>query len=455
MNARESSQADLKDFERRVQSALSTTEAIRVHGRIVEVLGNIVRTVGIQCQVGELCELRMGQNAIGYAEVIGFSDKTTYLSPLGNISHLSPRVSVIPLGRAHEIPVGEGLLGRIVNGFGATIDARAAPDRVSMAPIDNNPPNPISRTAINKPFETGLAVIDTLLSCGVGQRVGVFAPAGAGKSTLLGNLARNAKADINVIALIGERGRELGDFLRNNLDSKTLERTVIVVTTSDRSAMERVRAAQVATTIAEHFREKGKHVLLLMDSLTRLARAQREIGLAIGEPPTRRGYPPSVFTMLPRLLERTGTSENGAITAFYTILTEGEENDDPVAEEVRAILDGHLILSRTLAAANHHPAIDLLQSSSRVSQQVTTKEEQALADKARLAIANYQEVKLLVQIGEYQSGANSQTDEAVRLDPLLREFTRQTGDKAPISRVKAFKALSSLMQSPPTEKAED
>ena len=438
MNARESSQAKLKEFEHRVQSALSATDSIRIHGRVVEVLGNIIRTVGIQCRVGELCELRVGQNAMGYAEVIGFSDRTTYLSPLGTIGHLSPRVSVVPLERVHEVPVGEGLLGRIVNGFGAPIDGQSATDKVTMVPIDNNPPNPITRQAISQPFETGVVAIDTLLSCGIGQRIGVFAPAGAGKSTLLGNLARHAKTDINVIALIGERGRELGDFLRNNLDTETLKRTVIVVTTSDRSAMERVRAAQVATTIAEHFRDKGKHVLLLMDSLTRLARAQREIGLAIGEPPTRRGYPPSVFTMLPRLLERTGTSANGAITAFYTVLTEGEENDDPVAEEVRAILDGHIVLSRELAAANHHPAIDLLQSISRVSHQVCSPEEQQLADKARLTLANYQEVKLLVQIGEYQAGTNAQTDEAVRFS-------------AAIPREKAFKTLQDLMPPANTE----
>lgn len=422
----ESRPDDLQDFNSRIEQALTNAESIAVHGRINEVRGSLLRVSNIRCAIGEVCELSTGPGAIvGYAEAVGFSGNWTFLSPLGQVSRLSPDVQVRGLGRAHNVQVGTALLGRVLNGFGQPIDNQGALQTQEMTRVDRLPADPIHRKPITRTFDTGYTVIDSLLTCGYGQRMGILAPPGVGKSSLIAQLAKSNTSDVNVIALVGERGREVGDFLRQVMSAKTRERTVIVAATSDRSAMERVRAAQIATAIAEHFRDQGKDALLLVDSLTRLARAQREIGLGVGEPATRRGFPPSVFVLLPRLLERAGNGTVGSITAFYTVLTEGDEQDDPIAEEVKAILDGHIVLSPELAAAGQFPAIDPLKSNSRLASELLNDKQRAIVSHARALLARYEEVRLLLQIGEYKSGTDPLTDTAIACQPALQELFRQ------------------------------
>lgn len=416
----------LAEFEKRIERALAREPAFAVRGRVMEVLGSLIKVSGVTPRIGELCALRDRDGSdLGIAEVVGFSGAHAYLSALGGQGALSTSVEVSPLGRRQQVPVGDGLLGRVVDGFGQPIDGLGPIAADQFRPVDQDPPDALRRGAVDRPFQTGVRAIDGLLTCGVGQRVGIFAPAGVGKSSLLLEIARRGRADVKVIALVGERGRELGEFVRDGFSAEERARTVFVGATSDRSPMERIRAAQVATAIAEHFRDQGLQVLLLLDSLTRLARAQREVGLAVGEPPTRRGYPPSVFAMLPRLLERAGPGERGAITAFYTILTEGDDDDDPIAEEVRAILDGHFILSRSLAAAGHFPAIDVLASASRVMSRVLGADQQEGVLAARQHLAQHAELKLLLQIGEYRTGSDPASDRAIAFEAASKDFLRQ------------------------------
>jgi type III secretion protein N (ATPase) len=367
---------------------------------------------------------------------------------------ISAYTEVTPTGRAHMVPVGDGLLGRVLDGLGRPLDADTAgplqADR--FYPVFADAPDPMRRRIIKDPMPLGVRAIDGLLTCGEGQRMGIFAAAGGGKSTLLGMLVKGAAADVIVIALIGERGREVREFIENELGEEGCRRSVIVCATSDKSSMERAKAAYVATAIAEYFRDQGRKVLFLMDSVTRFARAQREIGLAAGEPPTRRGFPPSVFATLPKLMERVGMNDRGSITALYTVLVEGDDMTEPIADETRSILDGHIILSRNLAAANHYPAIDILASTSRVQNAVVSREHRAAAGRLRELMAKYAEVELLVKIGEYKRGGDATTDEAIDKIEVIREFLKQrTEDRSPFASAQAGLSKLTGLQIPATE----
>ncbi|WP_263772548.1 FliI/YscN family ATPase [Propionivibrio soli] len=423
--------SDLADgFVSEFEQAITRATPVRVRGRVSKAVGMLISATGIQAHVGELCELVTPGEPPLLAEVVGFLQNTAILTPLGATTGISALTEVVPSGRGHVCPVGAGLLGRAINALGEPIDGRGPVDAQAWLPVHREPVSPLARQMITQALTTGIRAIDGLLTLGVGQRMGVFSPPGIGKSTLLGMLARSSTADVNVIALVGERGREVKEFIEHNLGPEGLAKSVLVVSTSDRPPMERVKSAYVATTIAEHFRDKGQSVLLLVDSLTRFARAQREIGLASGEPPTRRSYPPSIFSMLPQLLERAGQGGAGAITAIYSVLTEGDEENDPIAEEVRSIVDGHIVLSRKLAAANHFPAIDVLESVSRVMPQVTGAAHREAAAKARALLAKYQEVELLVQIGEYRAGTDELADRAIAVRPSLQDFLKQRPEAA-------------------------
>jgi type III secretion protein N (ATPase) len=361
------------------------------------------------------------------AEVIGFNKETVLLTALGQMTGLSVETEVIPTRRVHMVSVGESLLGRVLDGLGRPIDSEEKGPLLPEGyyPVYADPPNPLERRIISKPISLGVKALDAMLTCGEGQRMGIFAAAGGGKSTLLAQIVRNTEADVTVLALIGERGREVREFIEKDLGPEGLAKSVVVCSTSDRSAMERLKAAYVATSIAEYFRDKGKKVLLLMDSVTRFGRAQREIGLAAGEPPTRRGFPPSVFSELPKLMERAGNSSKGSITALYTVLVEGDDMTEPIADETRSILDGHIILSRKLAQKNHYPAIDILQSVSRCQNAIIDDDHRRDAAKLRTLLAKYGEVELLLKIGEYRKGADRETDEAIDKNEAVNAFLRQ------------------------------
>jgi type III secretion protein N (ATPase) len=337
---------------------------------------------------------------------------------------------VIPTGQTMTTPVGDALLGRVIDSLGRALDGGAPINRrESVRSLHGPAPNPLSRQLIDRSFHVGLRAIDGLLSCGEGQRVGIYGEPGSGKSWLLAQIVKNAEADVVVIGLIGERGREVREFIARQLGDEGLKRAVLVVATSDRSPIERLKAAYVATAIAEHFRDDGRRVLLLIDSITRFARAAREIGLAAGEPPTRRGFPPSIFATLPQLIERAGMGERGSVTAFYTVLVEGDGTGDPIAEETRGILDGHIVLSRALASSGHFPAIDILASRSRLMEAVITREHGIEAGRLRALLARYAEIEFLIQVGEYKQGADKVADEAVAKIDDIRSFLRQPADE--------------------------
>ncbi|MGB1272098.1 MAG: type III secretion system ATPase SctN, partial [Endozoicomonas sp.] len=383
-------------------------------------------------KIGELCELvTPGDERSGYAEVVGFQGHATVLSPMGEIMGISSTTEVIPTGKVHHVGVGPHLLGHVLDGMGNPLDPTAFQgiEPETHYPVYADAPDPMTRKIIDHPLPLGLRVLDGVLTCGEGQRMGIFAAAGGGKSTLLSMLVKGAEVDVTVLALIGERGRELREFIEHDLGPEGVKKSVIIVATSDKSSMERAKAAYTATAVSEYFRDKGKRVLLLMDSVTRFARAQREIGLAAGEPPTRRGFPPSVFATLPKLMERAGMSNVGSITALYTVLVEGDDMTEPVADETRSILDGHIILSRKLASANHYPAIDVLASASRVMNAITNKEHQAAAGKMRELMAKFEEIELLVKVGEYKQGADAVADEALQKIDAIRNFLRQRTDE--------------------------
>ncbi|MBL9205793.1 MAG: type III secretion system ATPase SctN [Opitutaceae bacterium] len=401
-------------------------EPLAVRGRVQQVVGTIVRAYAPGAKIGELCALRNPwEDHQIMAEVVGFSQNLALLTPLGELVGASGSTEVIPLGEVHKVPVGPGLLGRVLDGLGRPLDRKGPLAVESHYPVYADPPNAMARDLITKPISLGLRALDGLLTCGEGQRMGIFAAAGGGKSTLLSQIVRNTTADVVVLALIGERGREVREFLERDLGEEGVKRAVTVISTSDRPSMERLKAAYVATAVAEYFRDQGKKVLLLMDSVTRFARALREIGLAAGEPPTRRGFPPSVFATLPRLMERAGCSENGSITALYTVLVEGDDMTEPVADETRSILDGHIVLSRKLGSANHYPAIDILASVSRLMTAIASPDHQRLAGRVRQLMAKYQEVELLVRIGEYKPGSDAVTDEAIRKIEAINAFLKQ------------------------------
>jgi type III secretion protein N (ATPase) len=409
---------------------LEDVELTTVHGRITEVIGMLIRAVVPQVKMGEVCLIKREGEPLA-AEVVGFTKDEVLLSPLGDMKGIGPSSEVIPMRMPMHIKVGPHLLGRVLNGLGQPMDEDTKGPLITEEtyPIINQPPDPLKRGLVNKPISVGVRSIDGVLTCGKGQRVGIFAAAGMGKSTLLGMIARNAVADVNVISLIGERGRELREFLIHDLGEEGMKRSVIIVSTSDQAAQMRINAAYVGTAIAEYFREQGKSVILMMDSVTRFARALREIGLAAGEPPARAGYTPSVFAVLPRLLERAGNSENGSITAFYTILVAGDDLNEPVADEVRSILDGHIILSSELARQYHFPAIDILASVSRVLTQIVDRQHVELIGKVREVLANYKKNELLIRIGEYKPGSDKNADFALKYIDKVNRFLKQQVDE--------------------------
>ena len=418
-----------------IDRAVEDAQPVEIKGRVIQVVGTIIKAAVPGVKVGEICILRNPwEDFEVQAEVVGFTRDAALLTALGTMTGISAQTDVIPTRRVHMVPVGETLLGRVVDGLGRPLDADVkGPIRPeAYYPVYADPPSPLKRRIISRPISLGIRALDGLLTCGEGQRMGIFAAAGGGKSTLLASIIRNTEAEVSVLALIGERGREVREFIEKDLGPEGLKRAVVVCATSDRSSMERLKAAYVATSIAEYFRDKGKKVLLMMDSVTRFGRAQREIGLAAGEPPTRRGFPPSVFSELPKLMERAGNSDKGSITALYTVLVEGDDMTEPIADETRSILDGHIILSRKLAQLNHYPAIDILQSISRCQTAIVPPEHKAAAAKLREILAKYQEVELLLKIGEYQKGADRATDEAIAKIDKVNAFLCQGLKERPV-----------------------
>ncbi len=409
-----------------IEDAVRDIKTIEIRGRVEKVVGTIIHAVVPGVKIGELCLLKNPWEEWELkAEVVGFAKRVALLTPLGDLQGISHATEVIPTGEIHSVPVGDDLLGRVLNGLGEPMDGGPPLRPAAYYPVYADAPSPMDRRIIDRPISLGLRVIDGILTCGEGQRMGIFAAAGGGKSTLLSCLIKGSEADISVLALIGERGREVKEFLEKDLGKEGMKRAVIVCSTSDRSSMERLKAAYVATAVAEYFRDQGKQVLLLMDSVTRFGRALREIGLAAGEPPTRRGFPPSVFSSLPKLMERAGNSNKGSITAFYTVLVEGDDMTEPIADETRSILDGHIVLSRKLASANHYPAIDVQASISRVMNNIVDKEHKDHAQRLRKVLAKYGELEILVQIGEYEKGADKEADDALARIDNVNRFLRQ------------------------------
>lgn len=417
------------DFEHLI-SHLDQIELTTVHGRITEVVGMLIKAVVPHVKMGDVCMIKREGEPL-MAEVVGFTKDEVFLSPLGEMSGIGPSSEVIPTNLPLHIKVGPGLLGRVLNGLGQPLDEeeKGPLELDEVFPVIAAPPDPLKRKMITEPLPTGVRCLDGVLTCGKGQRVGIFAAAGGGKSTLLGMIAKNAKADINVISLIGERGREVREFLENDLGEEGMARSVVIVSTSDQASQLRINAAYVGTAIAEYFRSQGKTVILMMDSVTRFARALREVGLAAGEPPARAGFTPSVFAILPKLLERSGNSDKGSITAFYTILVAGDDINEPVSDEVRSILDGHVNLSAQLAHQGHYPAIDVLSSISRVLTHITSQEQQDLIIKLREVLSNYKKNELLIRIGEYKAGSDKNADFAIKYIDKVNRFLKQAVDE--------------------------
>jgi flagellar protein export ATPase FliI len=411
---------------------LERAAPVRVKGRVKEAVGLLVKAHVPEAWIGELCLIYSPRSSVPVkAEVVGFQDSSVLLMPLGDLMNIGPESDVVPTGNCVTVKVGEGLLGRVLNGLGEPIDIEF---RGPLAcheeyPVYGHPPDPLRRNRVTRPIAIGVRAIDSLLTCGEGQRIGLFAAAGVGKSTLLGMIARNTEADVNVITLIGERGREVRDFLEQDLAPDGLRRSVVVCATSNEPALVRLKCAYVGTAIAEYFRNQGRKVMLMMDSVTRFARAQREVGLACGEPPARAGYTPSVFAELPKLLERAGNSDKGSITAFYTVLVAGDDMNEPVADEVRSILDGHIVLSRELAAQGHYPAIDVLESVSRVMSAVAGDAHRQTAARMREVLATYARQKDLILLGAYEKGSDPRVDYAIAKIDEATAFLRQAIDE--------------------------
>jgi flagellum-specific ATP synthase len=412
-------------------SCLSTACPIEASGQVTKVIGLVIEALGPASALGTVCDIfTKGQHQKITAEVMGFRDHRVLLMPVEDIQGISPGSRVVARQKNATIAVGPGLLGRVIDGLGNPIDGKGPVRVENEYPIYTDAINPLLRKRIDKPLDLGVRAINGLLTVGCGQRIGLFSGSGVGKSVLLGMIARKTKADVNVIALIGERGRELNEFIEKELGSQGLQRSVIVVATSDRLPLIRLRGAFIATAIAEYFRDQGQHVNLMMDSVTRFAMAQREIGLALGEPPTTKGYTPSVFTTLPKLLERTGTSNNsGTITGLYTVLVEGDDTNEPVADALRSILDGHINLTRDLAMQNHYPAIDILKSVSRVMDDIISPEQRELANRLKDTLAAYRKAEDLINIGAYVKGSNAKIDYAIEMIDRINLFLRQDIDE--------------------------
>jgi len=416
-----------EDVFEKYEKSLERVVPIKTIGRVSDVVGISIESIGPFASIGDVCQIdikcKTKENL--KAEVVGFKDSKTLIMPLGEVKGISPGNRILNLGRKLEIPVGSELLGRIIGGDGTPIDGKGDVKAADYYPVDRDPPDPYKRKRITEPIATGIKAIDGVLTIGKGQRIGIFSGSGVGKSTLLGMVARNTSADINVIGLIGERGREVRDFIERDLGEEGLKKSVVVSVTSNLPPLLRIRGAYVATAVAEYFRDQGLDVMLLMDSVTRFAMSQREVGLAIGEPPATKGYTPSVFSVLPRLLERSGTSEKGTITAFYTVLVEGDDINEPISDACRGILDGHIILSRNLASKNHYPAIDILNSISRLMVDVAEDIQKNNANRLREVLATYRDSEDLINIGAYVRGSNPSIDYALSKIQKIEQFTKQ------------------------------
>ncbi len=418
------------DFSK-YKTAVETANLSKDKGYVAEVTGLVIKGYLPEASIGGICRIIPPSDQKGsvFAEVVGFKDRLAVLFPLEDLRGITHGARIELLKSRASVRVGQPLLGRIVDGLGHALDGKSLPMLETEMPLYGKPSNPLSRKPIREPLDLGVRAINGALTAGQGQRVGILAGSGVGKSVLLGMMARYTKADVNVICLIGERGREVREFIENDLGEEGLKRSVVVVVTSDQNPLLRMRGAFYASTVAEYFANQGKNVLLLMDSITRFAMAQREVGLSAGEPPTAKGYTPSVFSTLPRLLERAGSFENaGSITGLYTVLVEGDDMDDPIADSVRSIVDGHIVLSRALAQKGHFPAIDISQSSSRVMRSVVSSEQQKLAQRMREVLATYKEAEDLINIGAYKPGSNANIDRAIRLIDPINEFLKQRVD---------------------------
>jgi len=409
---------------------LSNVNTTNLTGTVSRATSMLIESLGPEVHVGELCRLttHSGDRPV-LAEVVGFKDKKTLLMPIADMHGISPKSEVVATGQPLKIKLGMSLKGRILDGLGNPMDDKGPINYDEKRPIYSDAPEPLDRPLITEQISTGVRAIDSMLTCGKGQRIGIFAGSGVGKSTLLGKIARSSKADVNVIAMIGERGREVREFIENNLGDEGMKKSVVVAVTSDKPVVVRLKGAFVATTIAEYLRDQGMDVMLLVDSITRLANAQRELGLAVGEPPTTRGYTPSVFSVLPRLLERTGMTSKGSITAMYTVLVDGDDFNEPISDTVRSILDGHIILSRKLAAQNHFPAIDILDSVSRCMIDIVSSEHLQAAQKLKTAYAVYKEAEDMINVGAYVAGKNQRIDYAISKYDVVTEYLKQGVDE--------------------------
>lgn len=439
----------MKDFMTETLEKIERTDPLPVLGKISEAIGLVLEGYAPHSSIGEVCKIvstKADQPLL--AEVVGFRGEKVLLMPLGEIRGIGPGSPLVIRGEQASAMLGEGLLGRVIDGLGNPIDGKGRLTTTITRPLYAVPLNPLSRKRIQEPLDLGIRAINALLTCGKGQRVGIFAGSGVGKSVLLGMIARYTSADVNVIALIGERGREVKEFIEKELKEEGLQRSVVIVVTSDQPPLIRRRGAFLAITIAEYFRERGKQVLFMMDSLTRLAHAQREIGLAIGEPPTTKGYTPSVFTLLPNFLERAGTaSGSGTITGLYTVLVEGDDLNDPIPDAARSILDGHIVLSRALAAANHYPAIDVLNSTSRVMIDLVDEKHLFCAHKLSDLIATYRKVEDLINIGAYKNGSNKKIDQSIAMWESIETFLKQNTNTQ-VNIQASIAALHKLFESP-------
>jgi flagellum-specific ATP synthase len=420
----------LTDFQN-FHDILRNLDTVEHSGKVMKVVGLTVESNGPAVNIGNICRIypSVGDDYVE-AEVVGFRDQRVLLMPFGDMTGIGFGSRVVSTGQSLRVAVSDKLIGRVLNALGKPMDDGPRIEEEIYYPVDNMPPNPLTRTRIVNEFPLGIRAIDGLLTVGQGQRLGIFAGSGVGKSTLLGMIARNAVADVNVIVLVGERGREVKDFIEKDLGVLGLQKSVLIIATSDQPALLRLKAALVGTSIAEYFRDKGQKVLLLMDSVTRFAMAQREIGMAVGEPPISRGFPPSVYAILPKLLERSGTSDKGSITGLYTVLVEGDDLNEPISDTVRGILDGHIVLTRALATSNHYPAIDVLESISRVMKDIVPPQQYDKAGYVKNIMAVYRKAKDLIDIGAYKNGASAEIDEAIKLNPAINGFLRQNVDEA-------------------------
>lgn len=406
---------------------INRTDTYKYYGKVTKIVGLMIESIGPAVNIGEVCKIHAANDnrQTILAEVVGFHEEKIILMPYTEVSEIGPGCLVESTGNPLTIRVGRSLIGTTVDALGFPLNKSPLPKGLKPYVTEQAPPNPMLRPPIDEPIQVGVRAIDTLLTMGKGQRIGIFAGSGVGKSTLLGMIARNSSADVNVIALIGERGREVREFIESDLGEEGLKKSVVVVATSDQPALMRIKGAYTATAISEYFRSLGLHVNLMMDSVTRVAMAQREIGLAVGEPPTTKGYTPSVFATLPKLLERTGTNEHGTITAFYTVLVDGDDMNEPIADAVRGILDGHFVLDRKLAERGQYPALNVLKSVSRVMNQIAKPEDKRAAQRLRELMAEYEDNRELIQIGAYKHGSNQQIDQAILYHPIIQDFLKQ------------------------------